>query len=111
MELIEQSAREMSAMLEKLNAKTREVTINLGVHTIEELLDNVRRKSSSLLHQHNIQLTMVIHYKGTIHCDLHLMAEDLFNLIANAVHAVSKRIDPMIRMEISTYGRYAYLSL
>lgn len=44
MKLIEHFVREMSVMLEKLNAKTREGTINLGVHTLEELLDNGKKE-------------------------------------------------------------------
>lgn len=110
-DLIGQSAKEMSSMLEKLNTKTREVTINIGVHTVEELLDNIREKCASLLHQHQVRLTITAAYTGTLRCDLRLLSDDLYSLIDNSVHALARRADPMIRIEVGTHGRYAYLSL
>jgi two-component system NtrC family sensor kinase len=111
MQLIEQSASEMAAMLEKLNSKTREVTIKIGVHTVEELLDNVREKCAALLHQHQIRLTTAVSYNGTLQCDLQLLADDLSNLIDNSIHAVAKCSKPVIRIEIGAYGRYACITL
>lgn len=109
--LIEQSAKEMSAMLEKLNLKTREATINLGVHTVQEVVDNVRDKSASLLHQYNLRLALDVHYHGTLRCDLQILSDDLFSLIDNAVHAVAKRVEPIIKIEVGVYGRYAAISV
>ncbi|MFC5704178.1 sensor histidine kinase [Cohnella faecalis] len=110
-DLIEQSAKEMSATLEKLNTKTRKVTINLGVHTVEQLLDNVREKCAMLLHQRNMHFTISSAFAGTLHCDLQLLSDDLYSLIDNAIYATAKCEEPTIRIEVGTYGRYVYISL
>ena len=109
--MIEQSAKEMSATLEKLNAKTRAVTINLGVVTAEELLENVRQKIAPLLHHRNVQFHMASAYSGTLLCDVRLLSDDLNSLIDNAIYATAEREHPVIRLEIGSYGRYAYISL
>ena len=111
MMLIGQSAQSMSAMIERLHNKTKDITINIGVHKIQELIDNVVEKSNISIQNKQILFELDCSYRGTVQCDLNLLADDLFNIIENAIYAVAKQSAPLIRMTIGTYRKYVYISI